>query len=235
MYFGWLTIEIILGFIALFTVTKLLGKTQISQLTLFDFISALVLGELLGNALYDKQVDIFTILYAIGLWGALIYLVKWSTLKFAFTRGLFIGYPTIIIQRGELIYSQLKRNKIDINQVQALLRKKDVFSIREVEYALLEADGSLTVLKKSEYTKPDRNDLNISHKAVNLPISVIVDGKVAWDNLKAAGHNEKWLKQQLSGWSVKSPNEVCFAEWLEGKGMYLVKYDDKSFKSKNFK
>lgn len=227
MDYGRLTFEILIGFIGLFAVTKILGKTQISQLTLFDFISALVLGELLGNALYDNQVDIFNILYALGLWGGLNYLAKFISQKFAFTRGFLIGYPSIIIRRGALIYSQLKRNKIDINQVQALLRKKDIFSIREVEYALLEADGSLTVLKKSEYTKPNRNDLNISRKAVNLPISIIVDGKVAWDNLNAAGYNEKWLKQQLSGWSVKSPNEVCFAEWLEGKGMYVAKYDKK--------
>lgn len=219
-----LTIEIIIGFAGLFTVTKILGKTQISQLTLFDFISALVLGELLGNALYDNQVDILNTLYAIGLWGVLIYLVKMLTLKFAFTRGFFVGYPSIIIRRGQLIYSQLKRNKIDINQVQALLRKKDIFSMREVEYALLEADGFLTVLKKSDYTNPNRSDLTISRKAVNLPVAVIVDGKVVRDNLIAIGHNEKWLKQQLSGWSVKSPKEVCFAEWLEGKGMYVVKY-----------
>lgn len=227
MNYGQLTFEIILGFAGLFTVTKILGKTQISQLTLFDFISALVLGELLGNALYDNQVDIFHILYALGLWGVLNYLAKLVSQKFAFTRSLLIGHPSIIIRRGQLISNELKRTKIDINQVQGLLRKKDIFSIREVEYALLEADGSLTVLKKSEYDTPDRNDLNLPREAVNLPFEVISDGKVAWDNLKNAGYDEKWLKQQLSGWGVKSPTEVFFAEWLEGTGMYVVRYGEK--------
>lgn len=224
MDYGRLTFEIVIGFVGLFTVTKILGKTQISQLTLFDFISALVLGELLGNALYDNDVDIFNILYALGLWAALNYLAKFISLKFAFTRGFLLGYPSVIIRKGQLVYNELKRNKIDINQVQALLRKKDIFSIREVEYALIEADGSLTVLKKSEYTKPDRSDLNIPRKEVNLPVAVIVDGKVAWDNIKTAGYDEKWLKEQLLGWSIKSPTEVSFAEWLEGKGMYIAKY-----------
>lgn len=227
MDYGRLTFEIVIGFLGLFAVTKILGKTQISQLTLFDFISALVLGELLGNALYDNQVDIFNILYALGLWGGLNYIAKFISLKFAFARGFLIGYPSIIIRRGQLIYNQLKRNKIDINQLQGLLRKKDIFSIREVEYALLEADGSLTVLKNSEYDTPNRTDLKLPRKAVNLPFEVISDGKVAWDNLKNAGYNEKWLQRQLSGWGVTSPTEVFYAEWLEGTGMYLVKYDEK--------
>lgn len=147
-------------------------------------------------------------------------------MKYAWTRGFFIGYPSILIRQGQLIYSQLQRNKIDINQLQALLRKKDIFSIREVEYALLEADGSLTVLKKSEYTNPNRSDLNIPAKAANLPVSLIVDGKVAWDNLLQAGYDEEWLNQQLLAWSVQSPNQVSFAEWIEGKGMYIAKYDE---------
>lgn len=223
--FYHLSVELIVGFFALLFITKVLGKTQITQLTPFDFVSALVLGELIGNAIYNKEIGIKYILYAIFLWGSFIYLIEFITQIFKKSRSILEGNPAIVIRNGKIDREQLKKNKLDINQLQHLLRDKDVFSIREVEYAILEANGTVNVLRKPQYEKPTNKDLNINFKNVFLPISLIIDGEVLWDNLKQAGYDEQWLLQQLNDHSIKSVKEVLFAEWTEGESIFINKME----------
>lgn len=125
-------VELLIGFVALLIMTKLLGKTTLSQITPFDFISALILGELVGNAIYDKEVKLGSILFAIALWGGMIFLIELCTQKLRGTREFLEGKPSIIIRNGHLDRQELKKNKLDINQLQHLLRRDKVFSIREV-------------------------------------------------------------------------------------------------------
>ncbi|MFZ5642024.1 MAG: YetF domain-containing protein [Bacillota bacterium] len=222
----YLTTELIVGFFALFVVVKLVGKTQLSQITPFDFISALVLGELLGNAVYDSEINLSFIIYALFLWAILHIAVENVGQKFIKVRGYTLGNPAIVIRNGMIDREQLKQNKININQLQTLLRQKDTFSVREVEYAILEPNGTLSVLKKSPYQTTERKDLNIKAKGVYLPFTIISDGTVLWDNLKECGFDKDWLDSQLSGNGIKSPGEVYYAEWLEGDGMYIVTYNE---------
>lgn len=219
-----LSIELIVGFFALFLVTKLLGKTQITQLTPFDFVSALVLGELIGNAIYNKDIGLRYVLYAISLWGSFIYMLEWVTQRYKKTRGILEGNPAIVIRNGKLDRRQLKKNKLDINQLQHLLRDKDIFSIREVEYAILEANGTVNVLRKQQYDKPSNRDFNFKPQPVHMPIALISDGEVLWDNLKQAGYDEEWLLSQLHAKGIVKPNQVFFAEWLEGDSLYVSPY-----------
>src|SRR5690606_13206168 len=102
MDFLRITVEAIVGFAALFAITKILGKTQITQITPFDFISALILGELIGNALYDPEVGLVMILYAVTLWGTLIWSIDIITQKFRRSRALLEGKPSLLIRRGQL-------------------------------------------------------------------------------------------------------------------------------------
>lgn len=138
---------LVVGYIFLFIMAKLLGKTQITQITPFDFISAIVLGELVGNALYDQETGIPEIFFAVAVWGILIYATEILTQKYKRARKLLEGEPSIVIKKGKIIYEELKKNHLDINQLQHLLRSKDVFSIRECEYAILETDGTVSALK----------------------------------------------------------------------------------------
>ncbi|WP_226670714.1 YetF domain-containing protein [Metabacillus litoralis] len=221
MHFGQITIELIFGFFALFLITKVLGKTQITQITTFDFISALVLGELVGNAIFDDKVGISRIIYAVIIWGLLIYILEIITQKWSRSRGVLEGKPSIIIKKGEILRESLKKSKLDINQLQHLVRSKGVFSIRELEYAVLETDGTVSVLKKAKYETPTKNDLNVNLEDVNIPITLITDGIVLKENLIDAGFNFTWLEQQLKQQNIMHSKEVFFAEWLEGDGLYI--------------
>src|SRR5213595_1971962 len=100
-------IELVIGYIALFITVKCLGKTQISQITPFDFISSLVLGDLVGSAIFDEKVGLLKIFFAIGIWGALIFLTEMATQKSLPLRYLFEGKPSIIIKKGVLVWKEM--------------------------------------------------------------------------------------------------------------------------------
>ncbi|MDY0396099.1 DUF421 domain-containing protein [Virgibacillus halophilus] len=156
MKYVFMFIDSVFGFIALFVLTKVLGKTHMSQLTPFDFISAVVLGELVGTALFDKNSGITEIAFLVLIWGGMLYIVEIITMKFKGTRSFLEGRPSILIHNGNIIFEELKRNRVDIDQLQHMLRNKDVFSVQEVEYAILETNGQLSILKKAPYQTPNK-------------------------------------------------------------------------------
>lgn len=203
---------------------KVLGKTQFSQLTPFDFISALILGELVGNAVYDHETKLREILFAVLVWGFIIYVIELITQKFKRTRKLLEGEPSIIIHKGNINYESLKKNKMDLNQLKSQIRQQGYFSIQEVEYAILETNGMISVLPKSKYDTPKVSDLNLPEKPVDLPITLILDGEVVYENLKEYGLNEQWLKQQLAKQNITDYKAVIYAEWKPNHSVYALKY-----------
>ena len=219
--------ETIFGFIALFILTKVLGKTQISQLTAFDFISALILGELVGNALFDKEAGIPEIAFVIILWGVLLYLTEIISQKFKSTRKLLEGEPSIIIYNGKLIRDTMKKNKLDVNQLQNMLRGKDVFSISEVEYAILETNGTVSVLKKSAFQTPTKSDMKIAPQDVALSTTLINDGEIIYDNLKEKNLTEEWLLEQLKEQDYERVEDVFYAEYNKGKKLFLLPFENR--------
>lgn len=215
---GQLTTELIVGFLALFILTKILGKTQISQITPFDFISSIFLGELVGNAMYDDETSVWVILYAILIWGSLIYIIEIVSQKFKGTRKFLEGAPTIVIRKGMIDRDMLKKSKLDINQLQNLVRQKGYFGLKEVEYAILETNGSLSVMPKYEYGSPNRQDMRIySQEQPELPVTLILDGELNHDNLSTAGLSKKKLMEELHKQGYSTIKEVVYAEMSEGE------------------
>ncbi|GAA5416614.1 UPF0702 transmembrane protein YetF [Paraliobacillus ryukyuensis] len=213
--------ESLFGFFGLFVLTKVLGKTQIRQLTAFDFISALILGELVGNALYDDGVGIIDIGFAILLWGGLLFVTEIITQKLKGSRSLLEGRPSIIIHQGKLQREVMAKSKLDINQLLHLLRSKDVFSVREVDYAILETDGTVSVLKKTFAQQPTRSDLQLLPEEVSLPIMLINDGEIIKDNLAQINQDRNWLENELKKQEISSYKEVFYAEYKKGENLYV--------------
>lgn len=225
--------ETLFGITALFILTKILGKTQISQLTAFDFIAAIVLGELVGNALFDKKAGILEIGFVIFIWGIILYTIELITQKFKGSRFLLEGKPAMIIHHGELIYEEMRKNKIDINEVQHLLRGKNVFSVQEVEYAILETDGELSVLKKAPYDTPTKADLKLPLTKPQIATILINDGEMIADNLREVNVTDDWLKKEVRQQGYKGVQDVFFAEYIDGQPLYILPY--RKIKSKDLK
>lgn len=217
--------ELFTGLILLFIVTKALGKTQFSQITPFDFISAMILGEMVGNAIYDHEVKVLEIVFATLFWGLLIFLVEIITQKFKGTRKFLEGEPNIVIRKGVIKYKTLKKCRLDINQLQSLIRQQGFFSIQEIEYAILETNGMVSVMPKSKFDIPKKVDFDFPEKKADLPVTLIIDGEVVYDNLREAGLNEEWLLKQLHKKGIKRYEEVLFAEWKKNQPLYMIRHE----------
>lgn len=224
MKFAHLTFELILGFFLLFIIVKIVGRKIITQITPFTFISGIVLSELLGNALYDEKISAIYIVYSMCLWGFLLFIVEILGQKILFFRGLFEGKPIALIKNGTVDKEALKKARMNINQLQSLLRQSETFSIREVAFCYLEASGSISILKKTKYQKTTVEDFNLPEKPVYVPVTLIRDGKVLWDEIKDLGFNEAWLKNQLQSQNVADYKDIFLAEWLEGDGIFVQTY-----------
>lgn len=224
MEFVQIFLELIFGYIALFVLTKVMGKTQITQITPFDFVSALILGELVGNAVYDKEITISKVIFAVVVWGLLIFVTEILTQKKKGLRKLLEGEPSIVIRQGKIDYKVLKKAHLDINQLQHLLRAKGIFSIRECQYAILETDGAISVLRKSSYSTPTLKDLNLSPSRVTLPVTLIMDGQVEVDNLQMIEWDRDKLFDEIRKHGVHSEKEVLYAEWKEGEPLHVQTY-----------
>jgi uncharacterized membrane protein YcaP (DUF421 family) len=218
-----ITYELVVGYLLLFIIVKIVGRKIITQVTPFTFITAIVMGELLGNALYDSKVGVSVIIYSLCLWGALLLLVEFIGQKSLWFRGMVEGKPAALIKNGVVDREELKKHRMNLNQLQSLLRQSETFSIREVAYCYLEPNGSISVLKKAKYQKTTLEDFNLSGKPAHVPVTLIRDGNVLWDEVKDLGFNEAWLKKQLLSQHVSDYNDVFLAEWLAGDGIFVQK------------
>lgn len=205
-------IELFFGYIALFIVIKFLGKTQISQISPFDFISSLVLGNILGDAIYDEKATLAKVLFSIFIWGGLILITEMVTQKSRRGRKLLEGDPSVVIKNGVIQWNELKRNRLDIDQLLQLLRAKSAFSVNEVAYAILENDGSISILKKSNYDTPTKQDLKIKLEKEFFPMVIISDGQIIQRSLQTLKKDEKWVHKKLTEANL-TLKQVCFAEW----------------------
>jgi uncharacterized membrane protein YcaP (DUF421 family) len=230
MKLSFLTVELITGFFLLFILIKLLGKKIMNQITPFTFIAAIVLGELLGNALYDDKIGVGYMIYAMCLWGILLFAVEFASQKILKLRLIFEGKPSVLIRNGVIKREQLKKNNMNLNQLQSLLRQSETFSIREVAYCYLEANGSISLIKKSKFQKTTQEDFNLPNQPVLVPVTMIRDGIILKDELSDLGLNEDWLFLKLKEKGVGDYRDVFLAEWLEGDGLFIQTVDQVSKK-----
>lgn len=224
MLFKLLSIDLIVGFVLLFFIIKFVGKKMINQITPFTFISAIVLGELLGNALYDPKIGVRYIVYSMTLWAILLFAVEYLSQKFLWFRGFVEEQPSALIKNGVINRDVLKKSRMNLNQLQSLLRQNETFSVREVAYCYLESNGSISVIKKSKHQKTTQEDFHLPLKMVYVPTTVIRDGKVLWDEISELGFDKTWLNAQLAPYRIIDYKEVFLAEWLEDDGLFVQKY-----------
>ncbi|MET1248070.1 DUF421 domain-containing protein [Sporolactobacillus sp. STCC-11] len=218
-----IVIELSVGLFALLLLTKVMGRASMSESTPFDFISMIVVGDFVSDAIYDPHTHVYKVIFAILFWGILIYIIDLITLKFHQSRRFFESEPALIINKGQIDRKVMKKNRVDMNHLQMLLRDRNIFSLREIEFALLEPNGKVSVMRKSDYEQTNRSDLNIAQKSVSIPITLISDGVVLTNNLKRIGKTESWLKSELKKHSVHEPKHVMIAEWRSEDGLYIQK------------
>ncbi|WP_367651148.1 DUF421 domain-containing protein [Carnobacterium sp.] len=203
--------KLVIGLIGLLLVTRLLGKKTLSEITPFDLIYTLVLGGILEESLYDDKINALHFLFAVALWGIMIYFLESVVQKKDKINTFIKGTPSVLIYDGELNLLEIKNNHIEMEQLRSMLRSQNCFSLRTVKYAVLEIGGSISVMNKSE------EDEEFSY--------LLVDEKVIEMNtLQSIGKDKKWLIESLKEKGYPNLEEIVYAEWSSKQGLYVKTY-----------
>ncbi|MCL2617157.1 MAG: DUF421 domain-containing protein [Defluviitaleaceae bacterium] len=199
-------IRTVLGFAVLLILTRLLGKKQLSQLTVFTYITGIALGSMSAEMVLQKDVNIADGIAAMALWSLLVYIVEWISLKSATARVLLDGEPTIVIKKGHIQERALKKQRLNIDDLTMQLRLNQVFTVADVEYAILEPNGALTVMKKP---------------SAGLPAEIITDGKVVEKNLAELGYSREALNVELRKQGIIDIRNVLYAELQPDRSLHI--------------
>ena len=215
----------ILFLVVLFIITKILGKKQLSQLTMFEYVTGITIGNIGAEVVTGLEQKVHLGLIALVTTAAIPYAVSFLSLKSKKARDLIDGKGTVLIKDGKILEDNLKTERVTIDELLEMLRKKDVFQVSEVEFAVLEAAGVLNVLLKKEYRPLTAKDLNIKLASEKEPQTVIMDGIIMDEPLATIGHNRGWLHTELEKLGVTLEN--VFLGQVNSYGELTVDlYDD---------
>lgn len=187
----------VVSLIILFLITKLMGKKQVSELSLFDYVIGISIGNYTAEMVMNFDYQYINGIIAILTFGIISYLVSVLTMKSMSLRRFLIGVPTIIIDEGKISLEALKKAKLDINDFLEQCRGEGYFDISEISSAILEVNGKISILPKRDYQIPTLKDLKIKANKEYLSVNVIIDGNLMENNLKNSNKNKAWLDKEL--------------------------------------
>ncbi|MEL7647532.1 MAG: DUF421 domain-containing protein [Sedimentibacter sp.] len=201
-----LTARVFVSYLVLLVMTRLMGKKQLSQLTFFNYVTGITIGSMAASLATDDELQFEHGIYGIILWAALTVMMEYLTLKSIRIRFWTDGRPTVLIKQGQIVKTALQKTRYNVDELNMMLRTMNIFNMEEVDYAVLENNGQLTVLKKVQYQNFERQDSGKSFKPnKNLPTQVINGGKINKDTLDEMGLDEKWLEFEIKkkGYKLK--------------------------------
>lgn len=209
-------------FVGLFTLIRITGKKHLSEITYYDYISGITIGAIAGATSVDENIRIYNGIIALVIWIIAPVVISYLNIKSLSSRRLTVGKPIILIKNGIVNDVNLKKVRYTIENLLMQLRKKDVFDLSEVEFALLEVDGEISVLKKTSYNTVTPKDLNISTSYKALILNLIINGKILESNLELSGKSETWLMEQLHLKNVEDITDVIFAGITSDEQLQVV-------------
>jgi len=201
--------RISLGFGILLLLVRIIGNKQLGQLNVFTYISGIVIGSMVGDIILHSDIDFWKSMAGVALWVAFAICVELASLKSIKVREALDGQPIILIKKGRIMYSALKKERLNTDDLTMMLRTNSVFAVADVDYAILEPNGDLSVLKKQAV------------ETKYLPTTVISGGKVMVKNLRELNLTEGWLTNALGELGVESPADVMYAE-VQDDGQLFV-------------
>ena len=203
-------------YLIVLVVMRLMGKREIGQLQPFELAISIMIADLASIPMTEIGIPIFNgIVPILGLL-VMHLILSLINLKSFKAREIICGKPSILIYRGKINEKELKKERFTINELEERLRGNNVVNLGDVEYAILETSGQVTVIQKPEKRNTIPEDFNIVPEYEGIPYDLVVDGKVMNKNLKAIGKNYNWLKKQVEKFDIK-PEEALVVT-IDGKG-----------------
>jgi uncharacterized membrane protein YcaP (DUF421 family) len=195
--FGGLALRIVLFYFVTLAAMRLMGKREIGKLSIFDLIISVMIAEVSATSLIDHQVTTSKGMFIIASLVVLQIIMSYLTLKSVTLRYLIEGRPTLIIANGEIRDDEMRRTRYSMSDLMTQLREKDIASVSDVEFAILETSGKLSVFPKAGKRALTPEDIGLSVPRTGLPLPLIVDGYVMDEHLEKIGKTRFWLKKEL--------------------------------------
>lgn len=187
----------ILVLIILFFITKMMGKKQISELNFFDYVVGITIGSIAADISLDIEKNMIAGIAALFIYGFISYIISFISIKSILARRFFIGVPTVLVEKGKIIESGLKKSKIDVNDLLMEARENGYFNLDEIDYALMEVNGNISFLPKEKEKPVTKKDMKIKCSNEGLTVNAIIDSKYMVNNMKAINKDKEWLDHEL--------------------------------------
>lgn len=217
----------ILFYAALVFVMRLMGKREMGALSPVDVAVTVMMAELATFPIVEPHIPIWVGLASVATLAALEVAVAYVCLWSERARGLICGRPSVIIRDGRLVEGEMRRLRYNLHDLTEHLRQKGYPNVEDVEVAILETNGDLSVIPKSQRRPLTPADLGLSTAYEGLPLLLITDGKVQDRALAAAGLDRAWLDRELAARGIRSPCDVFFAS-LDTQGRLFVQEKERS-------
>ena len=218
-------VRAIIVYILVLIVMRLMGKREIGQLQPFELVISIMIADLASIPMTDPGVPIFNGLVPILGLLAMHLLITVLNIKSVNLRKVTCGKPTILIYRGKIDEKALKKERFTVSELQERLRGKDVFNLGDVEFAILETNGEVSVITKPNKRNLTPEDMNIEADYEGIPYDLIVDGKIMYENLNKIGKNKMWLLKQIEKFKCL-PEDVLIAT-IDGKGIFFCQQKER--------
>lgn len=224
----WMEVSLrtLLAVSVLFVMTRLLGKRQISQLSLFEYITGITIGNLAAYISLDTEATWYLGVISLSVWVAVSLALEFLSMKSKKLREFVDGKALVVVKDGKILEKNLKKANYTTDDLTEMLRAKNVFAAADVEFAILESDGQLNVLQKEENLPLTARKLGIKLPRKRPTATVITDGNVMDEALATLGFTRGWLNSELEKAGVTVEN-VFLAEVDEAGQLFLDLYDDK--------
>jgi len=217
--FRTFTIMLILLFFTVF----IMGKKSIGELPVFDTLTIIVLGNVVGAVIVDSEIEHLPTVFAVLLLAIFEKIVTKLSLKYNKLRRKITFEPTIVVKEGQIVFHNLKKIGYSLDNILMLLRQKTIFDLNTVQFAIIEANGDISILKKPEYETATRKDLHIPTPVSTPmpPITVIADGQIQLDNIRILKVSEQEIKEKLVMQGYSTYKEIFYAS-MDSEGTLCI-------------
>lgn len=211
----------LLSLTVLFIVTRLIGRKQVSELSLFDYVIGISIGNFAAETTMNFEGQFVNGVVAVVTFGVVAYLVSVITMKSIILRRFLIGSPIVVIQDGKILERSMRKLRIDVNDLLEQIRNGGYFDLNQVAYAIMETNGKISILPKGEYQPVINKDMNIKVDKASVCANAVIDGHVMKNNLDGIGKDEKWLLHELKVKGYSSLDNILLAT-IDGNDKIVV-------------
>ena len=219
-----LLLTAVLSVVALFVITKIMGHKQVAQLDFFDYVSGITIGSI-GAELATELESPWKPLVALIAWGAVSLLLNFITSRLPRSRKYINGTPTILMHEGKIYRENLKKARLDLSEFLLLCRERGFFDLEDIQTAVFEHNGKLSVLPKAARRPATPDDLKIATREAHIGVELIMDGRIMGENLSRIGREERWLRSEVKRQGYSDESEIFLAIFRESQGMFVYPYE----------